>query len=322
MPKVLILGATGYLGRQVANQFIQTGQHTVYGIARTETKARFLASQEIRPVICADPVNDPEPYLSIIRSKNIDLVVDVTNAGPGSYKILQQLSIVGQERLESYKKRGTRGPKLGFIYCSGTWVHGSSSEAINDLDLVGPDTKAPPVELVAWRVDLESAVLNAHDVIYVMILRPGMIYGREGPLWSPFFMPVLTAAKNDSKEPVELPLDSNTKAGHIHVDDAARAFVNAAENLAMVSGSGVYPVFDLVTSHESMRDIFNALVVTCRFQGKVILKGHGGDLFTEAMRTSFRGSSARAKQVLGWKPMRLEGYANDMDVFVAAMQAK
>ncbi|KAJ5601492.1 hypothetical protein N7510_011026 [Penicillium lagena] len=322
MPKVLILGATGYLGSQIANLLIQGGEHTVYGVARTPAKAAQLAKQEIIPVLCPDPVNDPNTYLSIIRSKHVDVVLDVAGADVGSHNFLRDVTAIGQERLDLDKKRGVKGSKLGFIYCSGTWVHGSSNEPVNDLDVVGTDANTPPTELVAWRVEMERAVLQAADSLDVMVLRPALIYGREGTIWSSFITPVLDAAKNGSNSTVKILLDGHSKPGLIHVDDVAKAFAKAIEKVHLLSGTGVYPVFDLVTTQESMREIFEALAACWGFKGALDLQGHGGDLFARAMSTSFRGSSARAKQLLEWQPTRLGGFVQNMDIYAAAFAAQ
>lgn len=324
MPNILVLGAAGYIGSQVATQLIQTGQHIVYGSTRSASKAKQIAKQEIIPVVCPDPVNNPEPYLSIIRTKHIDVVIDLMSANAGAKQIVADLSIIGQERLAEYAKRGITGPKLGFIYCSGIWVHGHSTEPMNDLDLVGPGTKSDPVELVTWRIAVEDAVLSAKDVLDVMILRPALVYGREGIIWSRSFTPVLEAAKSGSDAPVEIPLDADARTCLIHVDDTASAFRKAVEKLAFISGTGVYPVFDLFTSQESLQEIFNALAASWGVKGGVVLKGHaaGGNLFDKAMSSTLRGSAARAQQILEWKPTRLNGYANDMDIFAAAFKAQ
>lgn len=321
MPKVLILGATGYIGRQLANLLVQSGQHTVYGVTRSSAKAKQLAKDEIVPIVCPDPVNQPDPYAEIIRSKHIDVVVDVTGADAGSHQFLDTMVLLGKERVAASKGRCLGSPKLGYIYCSGTWVHGSSHEPVNDLDIVGDGANTPPEELVAWRVGMEKAVLNATDVLDVMILRPALIYGRESTIWASYITPVLEAAKKGAGI-VEVPLDPLSRPGLIHVDDTAKAFVRAIEKVHIFPGTGVYPVFDLVTSQESMRDVFTALAHAWGFSGTVELKGHGGDLFNKAMGTNFRGSSARAKQLLGWEPTRLNGFVQDMDIYAAAFVAE
>ncbi|KAH1664168.1 hypothetical protein KXV22_001853 [Aspergillus fumigatus] len=232
MSKILILGATGYLGKHVAYRLVQSGQHTVYGVARSKEKAAQLAQQEIIPVLCSNPVEDPEPYLSVIRSENIDIVVDISGANQDSYSFLYNVKLIGQKRQKEYECHGVKGPKVGFISCSETWVHGSSSQAVNDLS-------------------------------------------------------VCSVAK-----------------------------------LPCLSGTGVYPVFDLVTSQEGLREIFESMAVSWGFKGTVTLKGAGGDKFAKAMSTTFPGSSARAEQLLGWRPRRLAGFVKDMNVYAAAFAAQ
>ncbi|KAJ6144160.1 hypothetical protein N7470_008055 [Penicillium chermesinum] len=277
MTKILIFGATGYIGKQIANLLVQSGQYTVYGVARDEAKAQKLAQQEIIPVISEDPFANPEAVVSIVRNRHIDVVLDVATS-PDTHKILTELSRIGAERLESYKRRGIQGPKLGFVYCSGTWVHGSSStDLVNDLDPVGPLASRPPPALVAWRLELEDAILQASDSLDVMIVRPSLVYGREGAIWSSFFTPVLEAAKSGFEGSVEILLEEDSKPGLVHVDDVASGFVKAIEKLPWVAGARIYPVFNLVTSQESMRGIFDALAGCWGFKGKIELKGHGGE---------------------------------------------
>lgn len=52
-----------------------------------------------------------------------------------SYTFLRNVILIGQERQTEYKRHGVKEPKPAFIYCSGTWVHGSCSKAVNDLSV-------------------------------------------------------------------------------------------------------------------------------------------------------------------------------------------
>ncbi|EEU38225.1 uncharacterized protein NECHADRAFT_76981 [Fusarium vanettenii 77-13-4] len=323
MPKVLILGATGYLGKRLADVLVRSGQHRVYGIARNEAKAQSLAVAEVIPVICPNPVGEPEAYLNAIREHHIDVVVDVAGANQDSAKFLNDVRQIGQERLSKYQAAGLHtGPKLGFIYGSGTWVHGSSEELVNDLDVVGQSANSQPPALVAWRTDLENSILAASDVLDVAIVRPALIYGRESTIWTPFVLPLLQTAQSGSSDSVEIPLRADSKPGLIHVDDVATGFKCAIEKLSLINGGSTYPVFDLVTSQESMRGIFDALARVWKSKGKFELVGSGDNLFAEAMSTTMRGSSDRAKQLLGWEPTRTNGFIADMDVYAAAFASQ
>lgn len=321
MPRILVFGATGYLGSRLTDLLVQSGQHEVYGIVRSNEKALELTKNEVRPVVCQDPANDPEPYLTIIRERSIDIVVDASNALLEAYKWLKEVKQVGQEKLDSYQNRGVKGPKLGFIYCSGTWVHGSSKEPVTDLDLVGSGARTPPAELVAWRVDLENAVLSSNDTLDVMVLRPALIYGRASKVWPSVVMPLLNAVRNKDHSPLDIPLDPDSRPGLIHVDDAATALQKGIEKLPLISGSGVYPVFDLVTSQESMREIFDAFAVAWGYEGTLNLVGCGENLVSKGVNTTFRGSSARAQLLLDWQPRRVDGFVKDMDIYAAALAA-
>jgi nucleoside-diphosphate-sugar epimerase len=319
MPKVLIIGATGYVGRQLCDILVRSGQHRVYGITRSETKAKSLAVAEVTPVICPDPINKPAAYLDVIRDFNIDIVVDVSGAHQDSSHFLQDVKTIGQERLDKAKSAGlTHMPKLGFIYCSGTWVHGSSNKPVNDLNIVGPSALTQPGPLVAWRVNHENAVLAASEVLDVAVLRPALIYGCESTIWTPFFLPLLQACRNGSSDTVQIPLSADSRSGLVHVSDVVTGFKQAVERLSLINGSSTYPVFDLVTSQESMSEIFSRLSSYWGFKGRCELVGPGDDLFAQAMGTSLRGSSDRAKQLLAWEPSRLNGFVGDIDVYADA----
>ena len=51
--KILILGASGFIGKPAAVAFVRVG-HIVYGQTRSLDTAKHLAAQEIVPVVC-DP---------------------------------------------------------------------------------------------------------------------------------------------------------------------------------------------------------------------------------------------------------------------------
>lgn len=321
MPRILILGATGYLGNNLANILVREGQHTVYGIARSREKATQLARQEILPIQCDDPVNSPGMLIDQICALRIDTIVDVAGANEGSFEFLRCAITVGKSRLAAYTNNGMKGSKLGFIYCSGTWVHGSSDQLVSDLDIPAQGTDSPPPELVTWRVPLEKAILESRDVLNVVILRPALIYGRESTIWSSLIDPLHKAARSNEIGPVSIPLESDSRPGLVHVDDAAKAFECAINVLPLISNTGVHPVFNLVTSQESMREIFDAMARCLRFKGYVQLGGPGDNAFFRAMGTTFRGSSARAQKVLGWRPTRTSGFVKDMDIYLSAFTA-
>ncbi len=69
MPRILIVGATGYVGQAIALGLVHSGNHIVYGLARSDHKARSLAQLEIIPVLCEDFAKDPSTLLRAIETE-------------------------------------------------------------------------------------------------------------------------------------------------------------------------------------------------------------------------------------------------------------
>jgi nucleoside-diphosphate-sugar epimerase len=132
-------------------------------------------------------------------------------------------------------------------------------------------------------------------------------------------LPLLETAKAGVST-VLVKAESDGIPGLIHVDDVASALHAAVDRLPSISGTGVYPVFDLVTSQESMRVVLETAANALGFHGGVNMAGVEGDLFAEAMNTSLNGSSSRAVQLLGWQPKRI-GFVQRMDLYARAWAA-
>ncbi|KAE8453729.1 hypothetical protein EG329_009240 [Mollisiaceae sp. DMI_Dod_QoI] len=318
MVNVLIIGATGYIGSALTQSLLRSGSHRVYGLARTPEKARSLEKEEVTPVLAT--LSDTKNLIQSLAKEHINVVVDLSGDPKDSHSLLELLESVSGEKLKTAATAGVRVPKLGYIYCSGTWVHGSSHKNVNDLYPVGTlNAPTPPVELTAWRAKLEQAVLASSDVLDVMVVRPALVYGRSCAIWSGLFGALQSAAKAGGSS-VKLSIELNSRPGLIHVDDVATGFHAAVDKLPLISGTGVYPLFDLATSQESMRDILEAAAKEFGFDGKVELVGAGDDLFANAMSTSSNMCSGRARQILGWEPKRY-GIVGNIDVFVKSWLA-
>lgn len=322
MPNILVIGATGYIGQALALHLLRSGHHTVYGIARSESKARSLAALEIVPVISTDPSSEPAAFLDAISKHRIDSIV-ITGADETAHALLQVIVEAGKQRQQEYAQAGlTSGPKLGVVYTSGTWVHGSSTKPVTDLEPVGTSMAAnKPAQLVAWRAEFEKEVLSAQtrSVVDTVVVRPALVYGRSHAIWTMFFKPVLDAAKSGAAS-VQIPLDAESRPALIHVDDTASGLTAAVEKLPEICGSGIHPVFDLSGQTEAMIDVFASLASAVGYKGKVELVGAGDNTFAAAMSTSCNNKCERAKMVLGWSPKR-EPLVDGMEIYAKAFEA-
>ena len=102
--------------------------------------------------------------------------------------------------------------------------------------------------------------------------------------------------------------------------DVASGFRCAIEKLELISGTGVHPVFDLVTSTEPISLIIKAAADAIGFQGEVKLVAEKDNVLGEAMATSINGDSSRAKQLLGWEPKKV-GFVGLVDIYIGAWLA-
>ena len=313
MVKVLVLGGTGYLGLPVALSLRRAG-HQVYGLARSAQKVALLAKYEIHGVLGS--IED-SGYLRVIESENIDVVVDAASVNQAGSKILEDVLMMGKARLD---KASGRLPKLGFVYVSGFWVHGASDTMVNDLDLVGLEHSiAQPTPMVAWRPAHERRILETSDILNPVIIRPSMMYGGSQWVYSSYFESLIDAAKEKAPS-VSLPIDANAMLGLAHVEDVAAGIHLAVEKIEVISSGNVYPVFDFSSTYESAQYLFEAAARALGCKAKVGFVGPGDNPFAIAVNTSIKGSSTRAKNLLGWDP-KMPSMTEDIHLHVASWLA-
>ncbi|EAW14099.1 NAD-dependent epimerase/dehydratase family protein [Aspergillus clavatus NRRL 1] len=317
MPNVLILGGSGYLGFSIAKSLLRSGNHTVWGTARSPEKARLLLQNEVHPI--EDDITDPVQLATLITQHSIDVVVDSTSAFEQAGQILQGVLDAATARRDTLKKENIVGPKLGYVYCSGLWVHGSPSSRVSDLSPVGSaQSKGKPATPVAWRPAHEQAILASRDVLDVAIMRPGTMYGRTSWVMDTWWGCLLAAKKSGSEETIQVPADFTARTGMVHVDDAAAAFHAAIDRLD--SRLGAWPVFDLVTETIGIQEIMEAAKETLGIKARLEYTGTHGNPFLEALSLVSRSDASRARTVLGWEPRRREFILN-LPVYLKAWEA-
>ncbi len=209
-----------------------------------------------------------------------------------------------------------------------SYRHGSSTAPVNDLSpvAVANDAGCPtqPPELVAWRPALEGAILDAREVLESVVVRPALLYGGSSSLWSLWSLwlsPIAKAASEGSSSGVHILADAAAQPGLIHVDDVVSAIHLTVGKFGSVStASGNYPVFDIVSSSEPLKLILDAAAPTLRLEGSLTYDGPGDNAFAVAMNTTMRGSSTRARDLLGWAPKHTS-MAEGIEAYVDAWNA-
>lgn len=296
--KVLVTGASGYIGHNVASAFRRAG-HEVWGLVRSEKKARTIAMHEIRPVIGS--MQRPESYHSIAAQCSI-LIHAAVDYQADTFSL-------DRHTMELLLAAGTGGslPQT-VIYTSGTWVYGDTHGT--PVDENGP---MRPTTLVASRPGIEQMVLRASGIRGVVI-RPGCVYGREGGLTGMWF------DGPDKGRPLQVTGDGNNRWAMVHVDDLADGYLRAAES--GLTGE-VFNVTD--GSCSTVREMIGAVTRVTGYTGQIRFVSAaeasytlGG--FAECLTLDQLVDSGKAGRLLGWQPKH-RGFIDEAEVYFQSWKA-
>ncbi|KAI0775246.1 NAD(P)-binding protein [Trametes elegans] len=294
--KVLILGATGFIGYPVAQAFVRAG-HIVYGQTRSAAKAKQLAAEEITPIV-AD-TTDTAAYLPLVA--HVDAIIEAI--GGADVKTLSEVLLnAAADAVQAH--RPAHAPKLAYIYTSGTWVHGDDrAEVVSDSSPL-----ASPVELVAWRPAQEQRVVrNAH--VRGIVVRPSLLYGRSGSLLAAVF-------RRAHEGSVAWPGTPGGRLALVHCDDLAELYLLAAEKAPVAAGQ----IFDGSNDVTESTDAF--------LQRLVEISGAKGPYqytaptnpFEVAVSTTSIIRPYLGRALLGWRP-RKAGLLDHLELYYNAWKA-
>lgn len=295
MKSAFVIGATGYVGFNVATAFRRAG-YRVWGLTRTEEKRRLLARNEILPIVGS--MQDPASYRSVAESCEvfIQAAADYQNDQIALDKKTVEALIAIAE--------GSSGAKT-VIYTSGVWVLGNTGgKAVTEA------TPLHPLKIVAWRPAHEQAVLQAGGIV----LRPGCVYGKQGGLTAPWF----DGATN--KKDLTLVGDGKNRWAMVHADDLAEAYLLAAEK---GKRGEVYNIAD--GSRATLRETVEAVARATGYSGKISFTPLAeaaktmGD-FAAALAIDQQVDASKAARELGWHPRR-SGFIQDVEAYLASWRA-
>lgn len=277
--RVLVTGASGYIGNAVAKAFRNAGHH-VLGLVRNENAASLLRKSEIEPVL--GELSKPEIYAKAASDSNVLVHCAFENSKEGIAKDAKAL-----EAMLGYLKENNL-PKV-FIYTSGIWVYGPTGSSIAD-----ESTSLHPIDLVKWRPIREEMTLKAASQwVKPIIIRPGLVYGGAGGLTGLWFQ----GSKQGS-----IPLfgDGSNHLSMIHVEDLAELYVAAAEQelgpLVLNAVDGHYP-----TAKECAEALSSYLKLPVQPISKEDTQAKLGPL-AQGLTLDQKISAERAFRLLGWLP--------------------
>jgi nucleoside-diphosphate-sugar epimerase len=158
--RVLLTGATGYIGSAVLDVLVRAGHH-VDALVRTRDKAADVQARGAHPVV--GDLSRPETYAAV-AAEAVGSIHTAMDDSPRGHEL-------DARALDTLLAPVGRAGRF-FIYTSGIWVLGSAPAPVDETAPVNP------IELVAWRAPHEQRVLAAAGPdLRTVVVRPGIVYG-------------------------------------------------------------------------------------------------------------------------------------------------
>ncbi|KAJ2720138.1 hypothetical protein GGI07_004782 [Coemansia sp. Benny D115] len=281
MSNVLVIGASGYIGKEAARAFSRAG-YNVYALVRSAEKGKDLPFDEITPVV--GDVSNPDSYADILD--RADIVFDASLPSNGdpvkhTYSIFDAIK-------HTAAKRADQGGSLNFIYNTGVWLYGNTS-----VQGVSENTTLSPLSLLSWRPKAEQDALNLAPNVRTIVVRPGVVYGRSGSLSGLFFGGVESGV-------IRLPRGAQNNLATIHVDDLADFYVKAAAKAQLLKGNR----FTVVNpASESVQEIIRAVRQVANRE--IAVEEYEPESFVDQGISLNQVIDARqTREVVGWQPRK------------------
>lgn len=275
--KVFVTGATGLIGNAVARALRRAG-HTVYGLVRTEEKAKKLREHEIIPVL--GDLLSIGSFTDILASCGaiIHTAFDYTTFPASDLAVVDTV-------LNKVKYSSTQRPV--FIYTSGVLIVPDRIAHPAYAD----DYTTPNNPLLSGRIETEKLVI-ASSAVHGVVLRPGFVYGNGSSYLNNLFDQV---AKNTE---IKVPAAIHTYP-LVHVEDLAEAYVKAAENPNASSGH-IFNIGD--DNRTNQLEIAKAVAKAAGFTGPVV--ADDTNLWPPANKTCYV-DWRKAARILNWYPRHI-----------------
>jgi nucleoside-diphosphate-sugar epimerase len=236
--KVLVTGATGYIGSAAADALLKRG-HRVLGLARSDRAATTLRNRGIEPAV--GDFGDPASLRAAVSAADVDAVVNAASLGASAGDSAATFAR-DRDALRAIQSALSR-PDQALVFTSGSAVFGTfndgeTSDTVYDEDGLVPlprstfapaSAAVPPIiatgfaDAMRARVETEQAVLG-HPRLRGIVIRPGLVYGHGGS----YDIPALIARARARGRAGHLGRGATTQS-YVHIDDLAELYCLAVE---------------------------------------------------------------------------------------------
>jgi nucleoside-diphosphate-sugar epimerase len=309
--KILITGATGFVGGAVARRLAQQG-HTILGLLRSESAAARVQAAGLTPVRgdFADPATLVKPASQVDAIISTASIGQVDGTPDGFTKDRDAVAAMTAALKDSGKP---------FIFTSGSAIFGvftkgeaSPTKFEEDHPVpLPPSIFAPPEagvpqpliegfgDSMAPRAETEMAVLKATGIRGIVI-RPGLIYG-EGKGYD---LPnLIDLAKKHGAAPYLG--TGGVRQGFVHIDDLVDLYIYALERGP--AGSMLHAVTDEVALGDLAKAVSRLLGAQGRTESLSLMEmyARGGGRGV-SLSVNKRLASDKTRQLVGWSPKRYD----------------
>jgi len=279
--KLLICGATGYLGTHIAKEALACG-HQVLGLARSEASAGKLRDAGIEPV--RGDLKDIASFLPHLD--RVEAVISIAQL------MLDEEYAAAKAMLEHLEGSGKT-----FIFTSGTGLISQKTDGNWSEDSFAEDDPFVPSKYIGARLDTENMVRAFKDRgLRAMVMRPPLMWGNgQNKVIEDFYA---SAAKTGAVCYLGAGLNLYS---NVHVEDMAHAFMLALEK--GVSGA----LYHCVSGEQNYRTMAETIARHLGVPARSVSFAEAAEIwdkFTALITFSVcsRSRSPRARRELGWAP--------------------
>jgi nucleoside-diphosphate-sugar epimerase len=276
--KVLLTGATGYVGSHILTELQEHG-HEVIAPVRDQAQADSVTARGAAPIVV--DLYDREAVAGLLSGAD----GAIHTASPGDETSAKMDSAVVEAAIEAFARTGKP-----YLHISGAWIFGDNTSITEEASF-----NAPP--MVAWKLPIEQRVLDAEGIRGVVIVS-SVAYGDGGG-----GLPGLLLSSPRDEEDNLIMLGSGQQHWTtVHVADIADFFRRVLENDSArgryVLGDGVNPTVAELTQAAAVATGAPGVVPGSHDEARARI----GDYFAEVLLLNQGTSAAKARNELGWRP--------------------